>query len=87
MRDVRLGTLDPSTPAGFARVRTMLLLLWTLCLLIGLLGCALAFGAASPRAAWPYLLAAGGLLVLHAPRHWLFRSPQSNAAEAASRPS
>jgi hypothetical protein len=68
LRDIRLGTLDPSTPAGLSRVRGMLLVLWTLCLVIGLLGCGLAYGAASPRAALPYLFAAAVLLVIHAPR-------------------
>ena len=72
LREIRSGALDPSTPAGFARVRGMLVVLWTLCLVIGLLGCGLAYGAASPRAAWPYVLAAAVLLVLHAPRRWLF---------------
>jgi hypothetical protein len=72
LREIRLGSLDPSTPAGFARVRRMLVVLWTLCLVIGLLGCALAYGAASPRAALPYLIGAAVLLVLHAPRPWIF---------------
>jgi len=81
-REVRLGTLDPNTPEGFARVRAMLIVLWVLCLVIGLLGSLLAFGAASPRAAWPWALAAGGLLAWHAPRGWLFRGPPAGAAEA-----
>jgi len=72
LREIRQGALDPSTPAGLARVRGMLLVLWTLCLVIGLLGCGLAYGAASPRAALPYVVAAAVLLVLHAPRHWIF---------------
>jgi hypothetical protein len=72
LREIRLGSLDPSTPAGFARVRAMLVVLWTLCLAIGLLGCGLAWGAASPRAAAAYIFAAAVLLVLHAPRRWLF---------------
>ena len=83
-RDLRLGTLDPRTPAGFARVRGMLLALWTLCLVIGLFGCVLAVGAASPRAGWPYTLAAGGLLVLHAPRGWLLRSPLAQPSDAGA---
>jgi hypothetical protein len=72
MRQIRRGELDPNTEAGFARVRGMLVVLWTLCLVIGLLGGALAYGAGSPRAAWPYFLGAAALLVLHAPRRWLF---------------
>jgi len=72
LREIRLGALDPNTTAGLSRVRLMLIVLWTLCLVIGLLGCGLAYGAASPRAALPYLLGAAVLLVLHAPRRWLF---------------
>jgi hypothetical protein len=72
LRQLRLGSLDPRTRAGSVRVGTMLLALWTLCLLIGLLGGVIAYGAASPRAAWPYVAAAAVLLVLHAPRDWLF---------------
>jgi len=72
MREIRRGSLDPNTPDGFARLRGMLVVLWTLCLVIGLLGCGLAYGADSPRAAWPYVFAAAVLLVLHAPRRWLF---------------
>ncbi len=72
MREIRRGALDPSTDVGFVRVRGMLIVLWTLCLVIGLLGGLLAWGAASPRAAWPYFLGAAALLVLHAPRGWLF---------------
>ena len=72
LREIRSGALDPNTPAGFARVRLMLIVLWTLCLLIGLLGCGLAYGAASPRSAAPYIFAAAVLLMLHAPRRWLF---------------
>jgi hypothetical protein len=74
MREIRRGSLDPNTPDGFARLRGMLVVLWTLCLVIGLLGCGLAYGADSPRAAWPYVFAAAVLLVLHAPRRWLFAS-------------
>lgn len=74
-RDVRRGTLDPGTPEGFARVRAMLLVLWLLCCLIALLGCGLAWGAASPRVAWPYGAAAAGLLLWHAPRSAVFAVP------------
>lgn len=75
LRDIRAGALDPRTPAGFARMRRLLLTLWTLCLSIGLLGCVLAYAAALPSAAWPYALASAALLVLHAPRRWLFTKP------------
>ena len=76
MREIRRGELDPNTEAGFARVRGMLIALWTLCLVIGGLGGLLAWGAASTRAAWPYFLGAAALLVLHAPRRWLFSIPK-----------
>ncbi|MFI5216555.1 MAG: hypothetical protein ACHQ3O_08415 [Candidatus Limnocylindria bacterium] len=72
LREIRAGALDPSTPAGYARVRLMLIVLWTLCLVIGLLGCGLAWGAASPRAALPYLVGAAVLLAFHAPRRRIF---------------
>jgi hypothetical protein len=75
LRKIRRGAIDPLTPSGFARVRTTLLGLWALCLLIGLFGSVLAYAAASPRAAWPYVAGAAVLLVLHAPRQWLFASP------------
>jgi hypothetical protein len=71
LRDVRAGLLDPSTPEGLFRIRRMLLALWSLCLVIGLLGSVVAWGAGNARAAWPYLLGAGVLLVLHAPRSWI----------------
>jgi hypothetical protein len=70
LREIRAGVLDPSTPAGFARIRRMLLALWAICLLIGLLGSVLAWGAASARLAWPYLAAAGVLLLIHTPGRW-----------------
>ena len=85
-RDLRRGTLDPGTPAGFARVRAGLLALWTLCLVIGLMGCALAYGAGVPRAAWPYAFAAGVLLVFHAPRSRLFATPPAVASDARGAP-
>ncbi len=75
LREVRLGTLDPGTAEGYARMRLMLCVLWLLCLVIVWLGCGLAWGAASPRLAWPYAAAAMGLLLWHAPRSALFERP------------
>lgn len=72
LRDLRSGTLDPSSASGFARIQRTLVALWSLCLVIGLFGHVLAWGAAKPIAAMPFLLAAAVLLVLHAPRAWLF---------------
>lgn len=69
---IRRGSLDPSTPAGFARVRATLVGLWLLCLLIGLFGSILAYATANPAEAWPYVAGAAALLVVHAPRAWLF---------------
>src|SRR5262245_27752644 len=77
MREIRRGSLDPNTPDGFARLRGMLVVLWALCLVIGVLGDLLAWGAARPRAAWPYFIGAGILLVLHAPRGWLFSTKEA----------
>ena len=72
LRDLRSGTLDPNTASGFARIQRTLVALWSLCLVIGLLGNVLAWGAAKPIVAAPFLLAAAVLLVVHAPRGWLF---------------
>jgi hypothetical protein len=66
---------DPSSPSHIASVRAMLLGLWVRCFLIGAFGCVLAYGAASPSAAWPFVSGATVLLVFHAPRPWLFARP------------
>ena len=71
---IRRGSLDRSTPAGFARVRAALVVLWLLCLLIGLFGSILAYAAANPAEAWPYVTGAAALLVIHAPRAWILES-------------
>ena len=70
-RHIRSGALDLDSPAGFARARAILFLLWLLCLAVGALGGALAWRAASPGPAWPYMLAAAVLLLIHAPRRAL----------------
>ena len=75
LRVVRSGALDPSTPGGFFRLRRMLLALWTLCVVIGALGEVVAWGSGSARMAWPYIGGAGALLLLHAPRQWVFSPP------------
>jgi len=72
LRDLRSGALDPSTARGFARIQRTLVALWLLCLLIGLFGDVLAWGAAKPIVAAPFLIGAAVLLMLHAPRRWLF---------------
>ena len=75
LRDVRSGALDPSTPEGLVRLRRMLVALWTLCVVIGLLGEVVAWGSGSARMAWPYVAGAAALLLLHAPRQWVFSPP------------
>jgi hypothetical protein len=65
---------EPDTPASRTRVRLMVLDLWTRCVVIGVLGSILAWGAASPVAAWPFVAGAAALLVFHAPRPPLVRS-------------
>jgi hypothetical protein len=75
LAEVRAATPDPAPPGSVARVRALLLALWARCVLIGVFGCLLAYGGASPAAAWPFLLAAAALLVLHAPRERLFTRP------------
>ena len=59
---------EPDTSASRSRVRLMVLDLWTRCVVVGALGSILAWGAASPVAAWPFVAGAAALLVFHAPR-------------------
>ena len=75
LRDLRSGALDPNTASGFRRVERMLFALWSLCLVVAGLGNVLAWGAAKPIAAAPFLVAAAALLLVHAPRRWLFARP------------
>lgn len=75
LRDLRSGALDPNTASGFQRLRRMLFALWSLSLVIAALGNVLAWGAAKPLAAVPFLIGAAVLLALHAPRGWLFVRP------------
>jgi hypothetical protein len=75
VRDLRSGALDPNTAGGFQRVQRTLVALWSLSLVIAALGNVLAWGAARPLAAAPFLIGAAALLVVHAPRGWLFARP------------
>ena len=59
---------QPDTPASRSRVRLMVIDLWTRCVAIGMLGSILAWGAASPVAAWPFVAGGAALLLFHAPR-------------------
>lgn len=74
VRDLRSGALDPNTESGFRRVQRMLFALWSLSLVIAALGNVLAWGAAKPIAAVPFLIGAAVLLAVHSPRGWLFKS-------------
>jgi hypothetical protein len=78
LREIRQGTIDPTSPEGVARLREMMLALWGLCLLIGAFGATLAWAASRPRAAWPYAAGAAVLLVVHAPRRWLLSAPEAS---------
>jgi hypothetical protein len=75
LRDLRSGALDPNTASGFRRVQRMLVALWSLSLVIAAFGNVLAWGSARPMAAAPFLIGAAVLLVVHAPRGWLFARP------------
>jgi hypothetical protein len=75
MRDLRAGRLDPATPEGISRLHQMLLVLWFVCLLVGLIGSVVAWGSASPTASWPYLAGAAALLAVHAPSERLLTGP------------
>jgi hypothetical protein len=72
LRDLRSGALDPASAAGFGQVRFMLFVLWGLADLVGACGVVMAWGSATPRLVWPYVIGAAALFVLHAPRTWLF---------------
>jgi peptidoglycan/LPS O-acetylase OafA/YrhL len=74
LRDVREQRIDPSTEQGRVQLTRRLVALWTLCALIGVLGALLAYYTDEPRLGWPYLGAAGVLLVIHAPRARFLRS-------------
>jgi hypothetical protein len=48
--------------------RFTLYTIWARCLLVGFLGCVLAYGAGSPQATWPFIAGGAVLLLIHAPR-------------------
>jgi hypothetical protein len=48
--------------------RFVLLTIWGRCGLVGVFGSLLAYGAASPPAAWPFIAGGALLLLIHAPR-------------------
>ena len=67
VRAVAGGTLDARSADGAARVRSVLLRAWALCVAVGLLGAFVAYASAQPGRVWPYALGAGALLLFHGP--------------------
>lgn len=63
---------DPGSSRGAVRLLRSLLGAWALCLIVGDMGLILAWAAARPISAWPYVLAATALLAFHAPRAVVF---------------
>lgn len=59
---------QPAANGGSVWIRTRLFALWFLCALVGVFGGILGHYAAVPAAAWPYLVGAAALFVIHAPR-------------------
>lgn len=72
LRAVWGGGLDPGSSQGAVRLLRSLLGAWALCLIVGDMGLILAWAAARPMSAWPYVLAATALLAFHAPRAVVF---------------
>jgi len=72
VRRISSRAVDPHSPREATRVRRTLLGTWVLCLVVGWLGTFLAWSAAKPTLACPYLVAAATLLMFHAPRAALF---------------
>lgn len=67
LREEETGTFMRGGGGGIW-VRTRLVVLWSLCALVGFYGGILGRYSASPASAWPYLVGAGALFLLHAPR-------------------
>jgi hypothetical protein len=84
LRELRRGTLDPTSPIGFVIVRRALVVLWALCEVIALLGLGVALGSGRPPLAWLYTALAAVLLVIHAPRAWYFARPVQGASGSAA---
>ena len=72
VRGISSRAVDPHSPREAARVLRTLLGTWVLCLVVGWLGTFLAWSAAKPTLAWPYLVVAAALLTFHAPRAAVF---------------
>jgi hypothetical protein len=80
VRVVSERTVDAQTPAGWVRVLRDQLGAWALCLIVAGLGSVLAFAAARPELGWPYVLAAGALLLFHTPRAAVLGTARRDAA-------
>jgi len=76
LRHLRSGAIDPATPEGFARLRTVLVIMWALCDGIALVGLVIALLAGSPGLVVPYAIGAAVLLFLHRP-HDSYFAPRS----------
>jgi hypothetical protein len=68
VRGISTGRVDPRSAEGAVYVQAILLRAWALCGGVGLLGGLVAWIAAAPPLAWPYVVAATALLLFHAPR-------------------
>lgn len=80
LKQIRMGTIDPTTPAGHARIRVALIATWALCDLVGILGLALAIAAGNPALVAPFAGAAAVLFLIHRPQDRYFERPSPGAA-------
>lgn len=67
MREAETGAPANHAVDGFW-IRTRLVTLWLLCAMVGVYGGILGRYSAFPATAWPYLIGAAVLFVIHAPR-------------------
>lgn len=67
LREAEKGPIANDATGGFW-IRTRLVTLWCLCALVGVYGGILSRYSALPATAWPYLIGAAVLFVIHAPR-------------------
>lgn len=67
VQDVASGSVDPESAEGAAHVERLMLRTWVLCLLVGMLGLVAAWTSADATRVLPFVVAASGLLLFHAP--------------------
>jgi hypothetical protein len=72
VRGIASRAIDPQDPQNEMRILRTLLGSWALCAVVAWLGAFLAWSAAKPPLAWPYLVAGAALLIFHAPRAAVF---------------